>query len=164
MRVPCEETNIYKLYLSCVIYGIEVHHLSKLKITNIEVDILNKEKIPDKKFLEQYRCLCYKDPYDILVYFYYNLEDYYKLYPQNKNCVEEINLECPYEIKIELKDERGIKRKLIVKITGLFSCGLNTSIIEDGGLAFFRYGTPIVYIMTLEEKELLTNLKELEYI
>ena len=160
MKVPCEQTNIYKMYLSVMLYGIQIHRLSKLRITNIEVDILNKEKIPDKKFLEQYKCLlCYKVPDDTSVYFYYNFPDYYKLYPK-KTPNKPSDLECPYEIKINFKDENENDKKLIVRITGFSSSGLNTSIINEDGLTFVRYEEPIDCIMTLEEKEIILNLKD----
>lgn len=161
MKVPCEKVNREKMYLSCIVHGIQIHELSKLRITNMEVNVLNNEETVDKNFLEQYKCLlCYKAPYDTFVYFYYNFPEYFKLYPPENSVQHVFNFKYPYEIKISFQDEKKKVKQLIFKITGFFPGRLITNIIKDDGLSFYNYGTSIEYVMTFEENEILVKAKE----
>ena len=62
------------MYLSYLLYGIEIHEFSKLKIKDVKVDLLNNN---DKDLANKYLCLLnYKFPFDTLVYFYFNFPEY----------------------------------------------------------------------------------------
>ncbi len=161
MQVPCEKVNSKKMYLSRILYGVHTHKFSKLKIIKIEAKVLYDENIQDKQFMEQYKCLlCYKAPEDTLVYFYYNFREYYELLKRINAVQKDKNFKYPYEIKISFQDENGKVKILIFTIIGFYNVGLITKIIRNDGLAFYNYGTSIDYIMSLEEKEILSEIKE----
>ena len=161
MKVPCEKVNIKKLYLSYILYGIQIHKLSKLRIIKTEAKVLYDEDVQDEEFLENFKCLlCYKAPEDKFVYFYYNFPEYYELCKKTNSVQQDKKFKYPYEIKMSFQDENEKVKMLIFTITGFYSCGLITNIIQNNGLVFYRYGTAIDYIMTLEEKEIISKIKE----
>ena len=159
MEVPHEKNRSDKMYLSYLLYGIEIHELSKLKIKDVKADLLNNN---DKDSVDKYLCLLnYKFPFNTLVYFYFNFPEQYKIYPEDKQRNKgKIIFQYPYEVKNNFIDnEKNEIKRSIINITGYDYIGLIAEIIDDGGLAFNRYGK-ISYVMTHEEDEKLKKLKE----
>ena len=54
MEVPHEKNTSDKMYLSYLLYGIEIHEFSKLKIKHFKADLLNNN---DKDSVDKYLCL-----------------------------------------------------------------------------------------------------------